>query len=71
MKSISVPIFAAETIHGPQGSTLRAITTITGCVDVVMEIKSGAETQILMVHVKEVDAGAIRWMDNIITIIVP
>ena len=43
-KNISVPIFAAETIHGPQGSTLQAIRIVTGCLEMDMVIKSGSET---------------------------
>ena len=39
-KSIHVPTFAAEMIHGPQGSTLQTIKIVTGCVDVVMDINS-------------------------------
>jgi hypothetical protein len=70
VKSVSVPTFVAETIHGPQGSTLRAIEIVTGCLDSVMEIENGAETQILMIHVIEGGAGTIRWMENIIAIIV-
>ena len=49
VKSIYVPTFAAETIHGPQDSILRAIEIITGCLYVDMVIESGAETQILTI----------------------
>ena len=48
-KSIHVPTFAAEIIHGPQDNILRAIEIITGCLDVDMVIESGAETQILTI----------------------
>ena len=58
-KGVSVPTFAAEMTHGPHGSTLQAIKITTGCLDLVMGIESGTEAQVMSIHVKEGDAGAI------------
>ena len=57
-------------MHGPEGSTLQAIETVTGCVDVFMKIESGTKTQNLTMHAKEGEADQIDWAENIITTIV-
>ena len=69
MKGVSVPTFAAQTVHGPTGSTMQATKTVTGCVYVIMEIKSGTKTQTLTIHTKEGKASRIDRAENIITII--
>ena len=70
VKGVSVPTFAAQTVHGPVGSTLQAIETATGCVDLIMEIKIGSKTQNLTIYAIEGEADLIDWVENIITIIV-
>ena len=70
MKIISVPTFTAETLHGTQGSTLQAIHMVTGCLEMEMVIKSGAETHTVMAYAKEGDTETISWVKNIVTIII-
>ena len=71
MKSVCVPTFSAETIHGPQG---RAHTVsnqdrhrMLGC-GYGNAIESGAEMKILVIYAKERDEDAVRWLKNTITI---
>ena len=59
LKSVSVPKISAETIHGPQDSTLWVTKIVTGCLYVDMTI-DGAETHILTIYVKEGDTDATR-----------
>ena len=68
VKGVFVPKFAAHTVHGPRGNTMQAIETVTGCVDVITQIKSGTKTHNLTIHAKEGDAGQIRWAENIMSV---
>ena len=70
VKCVSVPTFAAQTVHGPEGITLQAIESVTGCMDVIMEIEGGTKEHNPTIHAKEGEAGRIDWAENMITIIV-
>lgn len=61
VKIIVLSAFAAETIHGPQGSTLRVIRMVTGCLEMDTVIQCGAETQIVTIYVGEGDLETISW----------
>ena len=49
VKSVFVPTFAVQTVQ----ASMSAIETVTGCADVITEIKSETKLQNLTIHSKE------------------
>ena len=52
VKSVFVPICAAQMVHGPRGSTIQTLESVTGYADVIMELKSGTKMQNMTIHTK-------------------